>query len=78
MCHMSVYEHLKPIYATLREKGHLTVGYIEDLYLQGGMIRECQSNVTNTADTCCLFTRLGFVKSVLVPADTLNFSGFLF
>ena len=51
MCHMSVYEHLKPIYATLRERGHLNVGCIEDLYLQGGMIRECQSNVT---DTCYL------------------------
>ena len=45
---------LRPIYATLREKGHLNVEYIEDLYLQGGMICECQSNVT---DTCCLFTR---------------------
>ena len=45
---------LKAIYATLREKGHLNVGYIEDLHLQGGMICECQSNVT---DTCCLFTR---------------------
>ena len=55
MCHMSVYEHLlKPIYATLREQGHLNEGYIEDLYLQGGMIRECQSNVT---DTCRLSTR---------------------
>lgn len=55
------------------------MGYIEDLYLQGGMIRECQSNVT---DTCCSFTRLGLVvhsvKSVLVPAETLSFSGFLF
>ena len=59
MCPMSVYENLKkPIYATLREKRHLNVGYIEDLHLQGGMIRECQSNNT---DTCCLFTRLGFV-----------------
>jgi len=32
------------------------VGYIEDSYLQGGTIHECQSNVT---DTCCLFTKLG-------------------
>ena len=53
--------------------------HIEDLYLQGGMIRERQSNVT---DTCCLFTRLGFaihsMKSVLGPVETLGFSGFLF
>ena len=55
------------------------MGYIEDSYLQGGTIRECQSNVT---DTCCLFTRLGFaihsVKSELGPVKTLVFSGFLF
>ena len=51
------------------------MGYIEDLYLQGGMICECQSNVT---DNCCLFRRLGSVKSVLVPAEILSFSGFLF
>ena len=70
---------LKPIYATHREKGHLNVGYIEDSYLQGGMIRECQSNV---ADTCCLYTRLGFaiysMKSVFGPVETLGFSRFLF
>lgn len=55
------------------------MGYIEDLYLQDGMIRDCQSNVT---DTCCLSTTLRFVihsvKSVLGPAETLSFSGVLF
>ena len=69
---------LKPIYATLREKGHLNVGYIEDLYLQGDMIRECQSNVI---DTCCLFTRLGFVIHCEIQfLDKLRHfvSGFLF
>ena len=67
------------MYATLREKGHLNVGYIEDLYLQGGMIRECQSNV---ADTCCLFKRLGIaihsMKSALGPAESSGFFRFLF
>ena len=71
MCPMSVTKILKPIYATLREKEHLNVGYIKDSYLQYGMIHECQSNIT---DTCCLFTRLGFVihsvKSVLGPVET--------
>ena len=51
------------------------MGYIEDSYLQGGMIRECQSNVT---DTCCIFRRLGFaihyIKSVLGPVESLGFS----
>ena len=45
--------------------------YIKGSYLLGGMIRERQSNVT---DTCCLFTRFGFVihsvKSVLGPVET--------
>ena len=53
--------------------------HIEDSYLQGGMIRERQSNVT---DTCCLLTRLGFaihsMKSVLGAVETLGFSRFLF
>ena len=40
------------------------MGYIEDSYLQGGMIRECQSNVTGT---CCLFTRLGFSIHSMKP-----------
>ena len=57
---------LKPVYATLRKEGHLNVGYIDDSYLQGDTIQECQPNIT---DTCCLFTKLGFiihlVKSVL-------------
>ena len=65
------------MYATLREKGHLNVGYVEDSYLQGGMIRECQCNV---ADTCCLYTRLGIaihsMKSVLGPVESLGFPGF--
>ena len=54
------------------------MGYIEDSHLQGGVIRECQSNAT---DTCCLFTRLGFaihiMKSVLGPQlRHLVFPGF--
>ena len=67
------------MYATLREKGHLNGGYIEDSYQHGGMIRECQSNV---ADTCCLYTRLGIalhsMKSVLGPVESLGFNRFLF
>jgi len=69
---------LKPVYATLRKQGHLNVGYIDDSYLQGDTIQECQTNVT---DTCCLFTKLGFiihpVKSVLQPVQTLVFLGFV-
>ena len=69
---------LKPVYATLRQKGHLNVGYIDDSYLQGDTREDCQANVT---DTCDLFSRLGFVihplKSVLVPTQSLIFLGFI-
>ena len=69
---------LKPVYATLRKKGHLNVGYIDDSYLQGDTAHQCQTNVS---DTCCLFTRLGFiihpVKSVLKPVQCLVFLGFV-
>ena len=59
---------LKPVYATLRRKGHLNVGYIDDSYLQGDTVSECNDSITDTID---LFTRLGFIihaiKSVLQP-----------
>ena len=69
---------LKPVYATLRNEGHLNVGYIDDSYLQGDTIQECQTTIT---DTCCLFQELGFiihpVKSVLRPIQTIVFLGFV-
>lgn len=77
--HASLRKFLKPVYATLRKEGHLNVGYIDDSYLQGDTIHECQTNIT---DTCCLFQELGFiihpVKSVLRPVQPLVFSGFCF
>ena len=37
---------LKPVYDTLRRKGHLNVGYIDDSYLQGDTVSECNDNMT--------------------------------
>ena len=69
---------LKPVYATLRQKGHLNVGYIDDSYLQGENMEDCQANIS---DTCDLFSKLGFVlhpvKSVLKPVQVLIFLGFV-
>ena len=69
---------LKPVYATLRQKSYLNVGYIDDSYLQGDNEEECQANVN---DTCELFEKLGFVlhptKSVLKPVQSLIFLGFV-
>ena len=48
---------LKPVYATVHSMGHLNLGYIDDSYLQGDTVEDCQQNV---GDTVTLFTRLGF------------------
>ena len=69
---------LKPVYSTLRSQGHLSVGYIDDSYLQGNTIQNCQNNIQKTVN---LFTSLGFLvhpeKSVLVPTQKLTVLGFI-
>ena len=69
---------LKPVYSTLHNKGHLSSGYIDDSYLQGDTVEECQQNIT---DTVRLFSRLGFhihpTKSVFNPFHILTFLGFI-
>ena len=39
---------LKPVYSTLRQYGHLNVGYIDDSYLQGSDTKECLLNISDT------------------------------
>ena len=67
----------KPVYATLRRKGHIIVGYIDDSYLQSTTFEECEENVQDTVN---LFTKLGFVvnfeKSMLIPCQKVEFLGF--
>ena len=41
---------LKPVYATLRRKGHFNVGYIDDSYLQEDTVSECNDNIFDTSD----------------------------
>ena len=69
---------LKPVYSTLRSQGHLSVGYIDDSYLQGNTIQNCQNNIQKTVN---VFTSLGFIvhpeKSVLIPTRKLKFLGFI-
>lgn len=38
---------LKPVYSTLRQHGHLNVGYIDDSYLQGSDTEECMLNISD-------------------------------
>ena len=67
---------LKPVYATLRRKGHFNVGYIDDSYPQEDTVSECNDNIFDTSD---LLTKLGFIihplKSVLQPTQIFIFSG---
>ena len=65
---------LKPVYSTLRQHGHLNVGYIDDSYLQGSDTKECLLNIS---DAQTLFTDLRFVinvhKSCVIPAQQIDF-----
>ena len=68
---------LKPVYCTLRQAGHLSVGYIDDSYLQGATYDTCLANIK---DTVALFTKLGLLihpdKSVLHPTQQIVFLRF--
>ena len=63
---------MKPIFATLRDHGHLSVGFIDDSYLQGDDYEQCVKNIT---DTVALIDKVGLVphpdKSVLYPTQIL-------
>ena len=69
---------LKPVYGSLREQALLSVGYIDDSYLQGDTQTDCQHNVDTTSQ---LFAKLGFWlhedKSVFTPTQQLEFLGFV-
>ena len=69
---------MKPVFATLRGKGHLSSGYLDDSFLVGYSYDECQSNIN---DTLKLLKDLGFCpnedKSVLKPTHVLQHLGFI-
>ena len=68
---------LKPVYANSRQKGHSSVVFVDDSYLQGDTETECLGNVEAAT---VLLKYLGFtiheVKSVFKPTqriETLSF-----
>ena len=69
---------LKPVYATLRQSGHLSSSYIDDSYLQGDDFKD---SVTNVIATIKLFDSLGFVihpfKFVAVPSQGITYRRFV-
>ena len=68
---------LKPVYATLRQSGHLSSSYIDDSNIQGD---DFIDSVTSVITTLKLFHSLGFVihplKSVPVPSLRITYLGF--
>lgn len=69
---------LKPVYTSLRHKGHLSSPYIDDSILLGYSFSECASNVI---DTVKVLDNLNFVphpkKSVFIPTQIIVFLGFV-
>lgn len=69
---------LKPTLTELHLKGHISSGYIDDLYLQGKTYDACVLNVINTViqiDTLALVTHPD--KSVFNPTQQLVILGFV-
>ena len=62
----------------LRKKGHPSVVYVDDSYLQGSTKEKCLENVH---DTIVLLQSLGFTihpdKSIFEPAQKITFLGFI-
>jgi hypothetical protein len=68
----------KPVLATLRQKGHINSGFIDDFYFQGQEFSDCADNVS---DSVRLFISLGLHvhpdKCALIPSQELFILGFL-
>jgi hypothetical protein len=69
---------MKPVFATLRERGHISSGYLDDSLLVGYSYGECQSNIV---DTTTLLKNLGLYphedKSVTTPTQIIQHLGFV-
>ena len=69
---------LKPVFATLRAKGHISTAYTDDSCLQGKTYDACLRNIQ---DTVSLMDSLGLTvhpeKSVLIPTQEIVFLGFI-
>ena len=69
---------LRPVFAKLQLKGHVSSAYIDDSCLQGSTYETCLQNIK---DTVTLMDSLGLTvhpeKSVLVPTQEIIFLGFL-
>ena len=71
-------KNLKPVCANLRQKGHLSVVFVDDSYFQGNTETDCLENVEAAI---ALLEYLGFTiheaKSILKPTQRIEFLGFI-
>ena len=69
---------LKPVYAHLRQLGHIACGYIDDSFIMSDTYINCLNSIRVTHD---LFTSLGFFvnfeKSNLIPSKQIEHLGFI-
>ena len=76
---MRIFTKIKIPFGHLRSKGHISVVYVDNSYLQGDTYQSCLANIV---DTIKLLRELSFVvhsdkKSVLTPCQTIVFLGFV-
>lgn len=69
---------LKPVFQSLRQRGYISVVYIDDILVIGQTYEECLNNITQTID---LLSHLGFIinfeKSKLQPSKIIKFLWFI-
>ena len=69
----------KPVYAYLRQQGHLSVIFVDDSYVQGDTKQECLHNIEATLsllESLCSAIHKG--KSILNPTQEIELLGFVF
>lgn len=70
---------MKPVISILRNKGFISVIYLDDILLMGETFLQCQKNVE---ETTALLEILGFVintnKSEIIPSQKCKFLGFYY
>ena len=78
MHHVYLQNYMKPVFAFLRERGHLSSGYKDDSVLEGYSYSERQSNIL---DTINLLKDLGLYphenRSVTISTQTTQHLGFV-
>ena len=66
-------------FSNLRSKGHISVVFVDDSYLQGDTYSSCSDNII---DTINMLRDLGYTihvdKSILTPTQNITFLGFIF